>query len=132
MAKQQRRSFSEALQPEEQRFLNEGSAPAASNDGLRAKVVKSEVLPKVQESRAATPKRKEVQPTRSAARRGSLAESQSFRTISPKIPLEYLRALKRVSLDRQLDGVEPWIQQDIVAEALGMWFAKVGVKLGSG
>lgn len=118
------------MEPEQQRFLDEGSAPTPSNDGPQAKVVKSEVPPKVQESRAATPKRKEVQHTRAPARRGSLAEAQSFRTISPKIPLEYLRALERVSLDRQLDGIEPWVQQDIVAEALGLWFNQFGVKLG--
>ena len=81
------------------------------------------------EPRPARTKRMKVQPTGSSARRGSLAEAQPFRTISPKIPLEYLRALKRVSLDRQLNGIEPWIQQDIVAEALGLWFKRVGVEL---
>ena len=129
MARQQRKSFSEALEPEQQRFLDEGSTPVASSDRPKAEDVNSEVPSKAQEPRAARPKRKEVQPTRSSARRGSLAEAQSFRTISPKIPLEYLRALKRVSLDRQLDGIEPWVQQDIVAEALGQWFSRLGVKL---
>lgn len=33
-------------------------------------------------------------------------------------------ALKRLSLQRQLAGIHPWMMQDIIEEALELWFLK--------
>src|SRR5205085_10333528 len=41
-----------------------------------------------------------------------------------RLPSELSARLLRVSLDRKLRRQKPFTQQDIVAEALGLWFKK--------
>lgn len=63
-------------------------------------------------------------PPRESKPRSANAVSRS--PLTTRVRTDYAEALKRASLQRQLDGVEPNTLQDILEEALEPWLRKNG------
>ena len=63
-------------------------------------------------------------PPREAKARSANAVSRS--PLTTRVRTDFAEALKRASLQRQLDGVEPNTLQDILEEALEPWLRKHG------
>ncbi len=63
-------------------------------------------------------------PPREAKTRAANAVSRS--PLTTRVRTDYAEALKRASLQRQLDGIEPNTLQDILEEALEPWLRKNG------
>lgn len=65
--------------------------------------------------------------TRSPAERIARAPDQPRRTgVSTRMREDFAKALKRASLERQMDGVHPHTLQDILEEALEPWLREHG------
>lgn len=73
------------------------------------------------EGRAATP------PPRSASDRSPQPQAIQRRTgVSTRMREDFAKALKRASLERQMQGIHPQTLQDILEEALEPWLHEHG------
>jgi cell pole-organizing protein PopZ len=101
----ERRSLVEGIKPDpslEQQFVRTGTVP--SPDAAQAG------------ANPATP--------RETKTRSANAVSRS--PLTTRVRTDFADALKRASLQRQLDGIEPNTLQDILEEALEPWLRKNG------
>lgn len=101
----------------ERRPLTAGLKPDPS---LEQQFVRTGTVPRSDEAQpAATPA-----PSRETKTRSANAVSRS--PLTTRVRTDFAEALKRASLQRQLDGIEPNTLQDILEEALEPWLRKNG------
>ena len=99
--------------PDKRRALIDGLGPSANDD--RSEEERQFVF---QPTSKPTPDRSQAQTPNS---------SKSVRVpITTRFPQEVAERLKRTAFERQMAGRTPCSMQDILAEALEMWFAKNG------
>jgi hypothetical protein len=65
-------------------------------------------------------------PTQPAPKQATAQETLSRAPLTTRIRGDYVRALKRASLERQLGNIEPNTLQDILEEAIGPWLQENG------
>lgn len=122
-----RRSLDDALTPEQKRFLKTGSATSS------AKPAKPKSPPKPQ------PKNEEPNMSKSALKRHIIDESPpaaisakpaptplKYGTLSVRMDSTIVAAILRAMTERKIDGTVPWVQQEIVTEAMLDWLKKHG------
>jgi len=129
-----RRTMSAALQtvdlsPEAVALIKEGTPkPKAAGVSLTAAPVKEEDEQLSTEVNIAYAE----PPTPSRWKKASISRESATPLLvstvhtSFRLPTEIPSALLRASLDRKLQRIKPWTQQDIAAEALTLWLTKHG------
>ena len=97
------------LPPEALRLIREGTP--------QPKIAKQELAQTSGSTREPVP----LEPKRP---KPELMPSQGLAFLSFRLPPEIAQALLRASLDRKLNRLRPWTQQEIAAEALTAWLRK--------
>jgi hypothetical protein len=84
--------------------------------------------PKVDKPKLATIARPEPEeePKRPVRPKNEPEPSQGLAFLSFRLPQEIAQGLLKASLDRKLNRIKPWTQQEITAEALSGWLRKQG------
>lgn len=127
-----RRSLDDALTPEEQAFLNTGApTPAKPKQKASAKKPKPKPTPKEEETVMARPAVKEEFAPRHSAPSPQPQIPGGFSvpgvvSLNTRIDPEISAALLTASMQRKIQRLQPFTQQDIVAEALRDWLRKNG------
>jgi hypothetical protein len=127
-----RRSLDDALTPEEQAFLNKGaSTPSKAKKKSPAKKPKPKPTPKQEETVMARPAVKEEFSSQPIApvQQPHIAAGFSMPgvvSLNTRIDPEISAALLTASMQRKIQRLQPFTQQDIVAEALRDWLRKNG------
>lgn len=127
-----RRSLDDALTPEEQAFLNKGApTPAKPKQRASAKKPKPKPTPKEEETVMARPAVKEEFALRHSAPAPQPQIPGGFSmpgvvSLNTRIDPEISAALLTASMQRKIQRLQPFTQQDIVAEALRDWLRKSG------
>lgn len=92
-------------------------APEASTDVEDAPVIPPKAKPKAKPA----PSKAEEKPKKEKA---APPKEERLVVMNTRIPESLSRDLFRASMERKLDKIEPYTQQDIVAEALRAWLKK--------
>ncbi len=128
-----RRSLDDALTPEEQAFLDKGTPPPSKAKKKPAPKPKPKPKPITQkeETVMARPALKEEIPQQVTATRQQPQAFAGFSmpgvvSLNTRIDPEISAALLTASMQRKIQRLQPFTQQDIVAEALRDWLRKNG------
>ena len=118
-----RRSLDDALTPEEEAFVRQGSAAK-----VKPTTPKPKPKPKKETPPMSKPARKpEFSPESSPAANNPAQYSRvGTGSVNARIDPQITSALLRASLERRLEGQTPSMQRDIIAEALSDWLKRHG------
>lgn len=112
------------LPPEAKAFIEQGSPkPQTQNPAVSVDSVK--VQP------TATPKASTgtEQPAKPRHEKGRQVESVAIVSATFRLPATIPPALLKASSERKIKKIQPFTQQDIVAEALSLWLQKNGFEV---
>ena len=122
----QRRSMADALQPTlkpEAIAIIKAGTPQPQTPGIALAPVTTDKLP---EKSIISEKLSAPVPSVSKPRKEIVPETRALVSFNMRFPADLPPALLKASVDRKLNKIKPYTQQDIVAEALRNWLAKNG------
>lgn len=118
-----RRTLGDALSPEVEAFLNQGKQPKAKPSTSKPKPKPKKETPPMSKPALKSEFSADSSPAANNPTHYALPGTGS---VNARIEHHITAALQRASTERRIERQTPWMQRDIISEALSDWLKKRG------